>query len=139
MKYISFVWWIAKYCDFFYFFLFVICVCLHPHINTPAVNCEERSKLSTGGYQLTGRVHGLSEHSISILSLTLKTVVTIYINFLKSISSPNKIHSVRTKCSTVFYCICPIENEQKLSFDFKIFIKFGGIFNLCIPHEAYAH
>ena len=60
MKYISFVWWIAKYCDFFYFFLFVICVCLHPHINTPAVNCEERSKLSTGGYQLTGRVHGLS-------------------------------------------------------------------------------
>ena len=66
MKYISFVWWIAKYCDFFYLFLFVICVCLHPHINTPAVNCEERSKLSTGGYQLTGRVHGLSERSIII-------------------------------------------------------------------------
>ena len=65
MKYISFVWWIAKYCDLFYFFLFVICVCLHPNINTPAVNCEERSKLSTGGYQLTGRVHGLSERSIS--------------------------------------------------------------------------
>ena len=65
MKYISFVWWIAKYCDFLYFFLFVICVCLHPHINTPAVNCEERSKLSTGGYQLTGRVHGLSKRSIS--------------------------------------------------------------------------
>ena len=63
-RYISFVWWIAKYCDFFYFFLFFICVCLHPHINTPAVNCEERSKLSTGGYQLTGRVHGLSERSI---------------------------------------------------------------------------
>ena len=64
MKYISFVWWIAKYCDFF---LFVICVCLHPYINTPAVNCEERSKLSTGGYQLTGRVHGLSERSINYL------------------------------------------------------------------------
>ena len=67
MKYISFVWWIAKYCDFFYFFLFVICVCLHPHINTPAVNCEKRSKLSTGGYQLTGRVHGLSERSINYI------------------------------------------------------------------------
>ena len=31
MKYTSFAWWIAKYCDFFYFFLFVISVCLHPH------------------------------------------------------------------------------------------------------------
>ena len=77
MKYISFVWWIAKYCDFFYFFLFVICVCLHPHINTPAVNCEERSKLSTGGYQLTGRVHGLSERSINTQDLTAANICVL--------------------------------------------------------------
>ena len=77
MKYISFVWWIAKYCDFFHFFLFVICVCLHPHINTPAVNCEERSKLSTGGYQLTGRVHGLSERSIRTIFWVFMAVLVL--------------------------------------------------------------
>ena len=40
MKYTSFTCWIAKYCDWFYFFLFVICVCLHPqnnYINTQGV------------------------------------------------------------------------------------------------------
>ena len=64
MKYASFAWRIAKYCDFFYFFHFVVCVCSHPHINTQAVNFSERLKLSTGGYQLTGRVHGPSERDI---------------------------------------------------------------------------
>ena len=34
MKYISFAWWIAKYCDFLYIFLFVICLFTSTHKHT---------------------------------------------------------------------------------------------------------
>ena len=75
MKYASFAWQIAKYCDFFYFF--VICVRFHTHINTQAVNIVKNGQNCPLYSQVVRTAREFpSECSISVVAELQKRLFT---------------------------------------------------------------